>query len=613
MTQVLDTQHNTFEPPERESLVTTEQSLAKMKERLDAILNAPALTDETLVEITAILNNVSYVFLYLEANNDQVSYHRLLPFRDTFYQNDELDTLILKRLRELKCGEPSTERSRQAYIKQMEDKQQSVNPKFENQISELRAEASAAEASLNLDQASFIERFGLSGSRPSASYYRLSARTESPALRSKLARAWNKVAESEVDCRAGIVDRMIKVRHQDAVSQGKTSPLAQTLGKCRISSDEIEAFLTKYLDAALAGQAELTRALVEKYGDDTLPFSHFGHFMRANFRQKEVPLFDLDRCLRYAFQMAASVFALDISISSSGSMNVIVAEASFEGQPVGRINFDLWSQSGQDRGANHTLGLRNKADWGHVIQRPEAYVSCRFNPADDGAKQITFQNVHSLFHEFGHALNHLLMREHLPNRSGLEYLPLERLECLSMWSEKWVYHPSFTKALELSPDEQGDLILCQDAKKIEYVSTFAERALIALIDFECHRKEGVTLRMVFDQLDHTHGISQFVKFSDIPQYFSWPMFIANPGANFSYLFGAAWSVEAFKPFTDHALGPEMLCMNEAYFLPCFSIQMPSIYPDPKCLPEFYLSGLYSKKQLTPQPHHQKNSGNGAAL
>jgi len=592
MTAVSEAQINDFDPPERDSLVATERSLAAMKERLDAILDAPALTEETLVEITAILNNVSYVFLYLEANDDQVSYGRLLPFRDAFYRNDALDARILGKLHELSCSESGTEQARLAYIRQLEDKRHRPDPEDGVGMAALRAEAKAAETRLAAAQTAFLERLGAKViGRPSVAFYRLAGRTENPALRAKFALAWYKVADEEAATRASIVDRMIALRHRSAGRHRLASPMAGTLEKCRLPEARIAEFLASYLDSALAAQSKLEAALVSAFGDAEAPFSHFGRYMRAHFQHKSVPLFDLDRCLDYAFGMARAVFGLEFRAELAPGGAVFVADVSRNGLPAGRINFDLWLQNCQNRGANHTLGLRNRAEWRRIVQRPEAYVSCRFAQGPDGGRKITFQNVHSLLHEFGHAINHLLMQEQMPNRSGLEYLPLERLEFLSMWSEKWVYHPAFAKALGLDAAAQQELALCQDAKKIEYVSTFAERALIASLDFACHRTPGLSLREAYDRLDRDHGIGRFVRFSEIPQYFAWPMFVANPGANFSYLFGATWSVEAFLPFM--AADPAQ-CIppgTEARFAPCFRVEMPSPCLDPARLPEFYLTGL----------------------
>ncbi len=583
---------DTFSPPTRGSLDKTEQALMAMWQRLNAILASTTMTEEELVEITAILNNVSYVFLYLEANDDQISYSHLIHWRDIFYCNSELDDRILSQLYNVICKEKITEQARLAYIDQLEQKRNHTDLENERMVEELRAESKAADTSLMYAQENFITRLGINSSgRPAAAYYKFITRSDNPNLRIKLTKAWHKISDQDVDNRSEIIDRIIALRHKKSLQNGTHSPLIETLGKCRIEQDSITTFLSNYLHNALKAEKELESRLVETYADSEAPFSHLSHFIRKQFSGKTVPVFNLDLCLEFAFSIARSVFGLDINIKSSPECPVIIADVTRSNQPVGRINFDLWIQNGRDRGANYTIGLRNRAEWREIVQRPEAYVSCRFSLSQDGERNITFQNAHSLYHEFGHALNHLLMHAHIPNQSGLEYLPLERLEFLSMWAEKWVYHSSFADAMEINEDERESLKVCQNAKKIEYISTFVERGTIALIDFQCHQHSGLTLRQAYSNLDQQYGISRYMRFADIPQYFSWPMFTANPGANFSYLFGAAWSMEAFSLFTNWEPSQEICPVPEDLFAPCFTAQMKTQQISSIRMTEFYTSCL----------------------
>ena len=51
-------------------------------------------------------------------------------------------------------------------------------------------------------------------------------------------------------------------------------------------------------------------------------------------------------------------------------------------------------------------------------QSPVAYVTCNFlSPAKDGAN-LTHNDVVTLFHEFGHALHHILSTVSVPSISG---------------------------------------------------------------------------------------------------------------------------------------------------------------------------------------------------
>jgi oligopeptidase A len=259
-----------------------------------------------------------------------------------------------------------------------------------------------------------------------------------------------------------------------------------------------------------------------------------------------------------------------------------------EGRSVGRINFDLWSSQARLRGANTTRGIRNRTEYAGIVQQPVAYVSCRFERASDGTDRINFQNVHSLFHEFGHAVNHLLIRRRMPNESGLDSLPLERLEILSMWFEKWVYHPSFGQHLTMTSDGEAGLKVAQEVKRLEYQRTHVERGVTAAVDLLIHAAGSVGFLPAFHELDEQYGISSCCSPGDFPVYFTWPMFQANPGANFVYLWGSAYSSQRFVPFTRQPLekAPDPGQVRAA-FGGSFDFDQPCEEPDSAAIFDFY--------------------------
>lgn len=577
-------------PPERSSVLNAEASLDKMMGRLEAIVAEPTLTSQTLVEVTAIYNNVSYLFLYLEANDDHVNFTRLLPKRDLFYNNPSLDRRILAMLLACAFDDPKLEKSRTAYVRQLTEKL-TANGSATMEINRLKAHAQTLEEAVTADQLDRIEKLGLSvkGERPSTIFYRVIGQTTRPQTREKLARVWTLAGEDHRIEMASVIDQMISIRRRGASApDGRGSPLAETLRKCCVDESTVAPFLERYIELALLEQRRLEDEIASALNVSSDPIAHFSYYLRFKFGPHGAPLFNLNACLSYIFSVAKAVFGLDFAVNQNDSSPVILAMVTRNGMPVGKINFDLWSNHGKDLGANHTIGLRNRAEWGDIVQRPEAWVSCRFENRRSDERLITFQNVHSLFHEFGHAINHLLVREDIPNRSGLEYLPLERLEYLSMWFEKWVYHRAFGEHLDLSENELEGLRFCQAAKKIEYRRTYVERAVASFLDFECHRRSDVTLRGCFDELDAKCGIGSFVNFADFPPYFTWPMFIANPGANFAYLWGAAWSCTHFCRLEDRSLSNIALYPGlSGWFEPCFNFEIQSMAPDPQSIFSFY--------------------------
>ncbi|MGH3816705.1 MAG: M3 family metallopeptidase [Pseudonocardiaceae bacterium] len=575
--------------PDYESLDQTDAALGAMMARLRTLLAADALSEDAFVEICAIYNNVAYVFLYLESNEAHVNYERVLPWRDAFYHDPELDAALLARLLALHCTDADVEEARTAYVTHLRTKLTAPDVTDNGLHEQLLAEAKTILDASRGDGAVLLARLGSKGrANPYATFYKLVAATDKAATRTKLSRAWRVTRDRRLGELVSVVDRMVDARRRASREQGADSVLATTLRRCRISKDVAWRFTEHYLVTSLEHQDRLDAEVLAAIGAPDCAMDHFGHYVRALQADREVPLFPVEGCLSFARHVAGELFGLEFTEGVQPSPHVLVLDVTLAGRPVGQVNLDLWDTGRRQRTANTTTGIRNRTEWPGIQQRPVTYVSCRFRRADDGTSRITFQNVHSFFHEFGHAINHLLIRKRLPTQSGLEYLPLERLEDLSMWFEKWVYHPQFADHLGLTPTQRDGLRLCQDVKRLEYRRSHVDRAVTAALDFELHRRVEGGIAEAFRRLDERYGVGVHCTLGDFPPYFTWPMFRANPGANFAYLWGAASSAQAFAPFLDVAVedaGSPTEVME--LFSPCFGFDEPSVEPDGDAVFTFY--------------------------
>lgn len=572
------------------SLHEIDEALAGMMSRLRAITSSACLNEETFVEVSSIYNNVSYIFLYLESNAVHIDYDWLLPWRQAFHSDSALDERLLELLRQLQCTDPEAEEARHAYIKHLCMKLEDSDTKTSEILETLKSEANAILQDIQADRLQLLRRLGAGtrAARPEAMFYRLVSGTEKAATRTKLSQAWTQARDRHLKSMIEVVDKMIELRKLQSKEKGYNSVLTETLERCRIGESTAWSYLESYIINALESHADLDEEIRRTVSAIGNPMDHFGYFLRTLQRGKNVPLFSLDDCLDYISLVATKVFGLTLERVATKNPHVIKVEVSVDAKRCGQINFDLWDDGPKRRSANYTKGARNRTDWAGLVQQPVAYVSCRFQRTQNGASLITFQNVHSLFHEFGHAINHLLIRKRFPNQSGLEYLPLERLENLSMWFEKWIYHPLFADSLALSSVEKEGLALAQSIKMLEYRRTHVDRAVTAALDFIVHGPAGSGLKKSFDDLDYRFGISRYCGLGDFPAYFTWPMLQANPGAYFAYLWGAGDSAEKFAPlmektFEDMPPPAEIRGMFSA----CFDFNEPSIEPETKAIFSFY--------------------------
>lgn len=576
--------------PSHPTIQNMEADLSAMQLRLNELLVVEPFEDKHFVEISAIFNNVSYIFLYLESNSIHIDFEVLKPWKEKFFNNKSLDDKLLKNLSKLSCVEIDLERSREAYIKSLTTRRYK---KQELSINKAEHEILTAQSVLQ-DIASDVTAFlnciniPVTKQRPESALYALASKTKSQATRRKLYGAWRQVRDNRLDDLASAIDAAVRSRWDEAHRQGYSTVAQQTFEKCRVSIKTVKTFLDAYLNRAVQSQDELCQLIGCSRARNGASLDDFGYYISQVYDNSTIPMLQLDQCLSFAFEIANRVLNLEFKRINDYGSKLIKVDVLKDGRRTGRIHFDLWSEQGQDKAANFTKGIRNRTDWNMVEQIPVAHVSCRFRRMNNSRDVLNFQNVHSLFHEFGHALNHLFINQRMPNQSGLEYLPIERLEILSMWFEKWIYHPEFAVYVAGTETDPRHLAVAQEIKMLEYRRTHLDRVVISMIDLMIHEHPNLGIKETFYQLDDQFGIDELCDLGAILPGFTWPMMQSNPSAYFAYLWGAGKSAEMFTPFLTSSLADvpgaratwEMLAE-------CFVFEHPSFPPGIESVFTFY--------------------------
>ena len=74
---------------------------------------------------------------------------------------------------------------------------------------------------------------------------------------------------------------------------------------------------------------------------------------------------------------------------------------------------------------------------------PVAYIVCNFTPSSgDNSSKLSFYEVETLFHEFGHALQHMLNSVDVLDVAGINGVDWDAVELPSQFMENWCYHKS---------------------------------------------------------------------------------------------------------------------------------------------------------------------------
>ena len=181
------------------------------------------------------------------------------------------------------------------------------------------------------------------------------------------------------------------------------------------------------------------------------------------------PYFQLDKVEEAVFGLAKQLFGLEfveINDVQKYHPEVKTYEVRSQKSEYGSNDFvallyaDYHPRKGKRAGAWMTSFKSQKIQNGENV-RPHISVVCNFTkPTSETPSLLTFQEVTTLFHEFGHALHGILANTQYPNLSGTS-VKWDFVELPSQFLENYCYEPEFLKTFakhyqtgEVLPDEK---------------------------------------------------------------------------------------------------------------------------------------------------------------
>ena len=154
------------------------------------------------------------------------------------------------------------------------------------------------------------------------------------------------------------------------------------------------------------------------------------------------PYFELERTLQGAFEHARKLYSLVFKESDKYSKyhdEVKVFEVNKEdtGEFIGLLYTDFFPRPSKANGAWMTSFLEQGYSFGEV-RRPHISIVCNFTkPTKTKPSLLTFTEVSTLFHEFGHALHGLLSKQNYRSLSGTNVYR-DFVELPSQVMENWL-------------------------------------------------------------------------------------------------------------------------------------------------------------------------------
>jgi Zn-dependent oligopeptidase len=328
-------------------------------------------------------------------------------------------------------------------------------------------------------------------------------------LRKEMAIAAGKKAfqENDYDNQEN-VKTIVKLRHERAKLLGYQSHSHFVLEERMAQNPEkVQSFLNDLLEkakpAAQKEFAELTAFAKELDGLESLE-KWDGAYYSEKLKQKlfslddEIlkPYFKLENVLNGAFTVAEKLFGItfkevfDIDKYHDDVQTFEVLD--FEGQLVAIFYSDFFPRKGKRNGAWMTSFKPQYIKEG-VNERPHVSIVCNFTPPTETKPSLlTFNEVTTLFHEFGHALHGMLANTTYPSLSGTSVY-WDFVELPSQVMENWCYEPE-ALALFAKHYETGEIIPQQYVDKIKESASFLEgmatlrQLSFGLLDMAYHAK-----------------------------------------------------------------------------------------------------------------------------
>ncbi|RZC90636.1 hypothetical protein C5167_028470 [Papaver somniferum] len=161
------------------------------------------------------------------------------------------------------------------------------------------------------------------------------------------------------------------------------------------------------------------------------------------------PYFSLPKVMDGLFGLAKRLFDIDIE-AADGLAPVWNDDVRFyrvkdsSGNPVAYFYFDPYFRPSEKRGGacmgDAVARSRAFAPDGTSARLPVAYVVCNQSPPVGDKPSIpTFREVETVFHEFGHAFQHMLTKEDESLVSGMRGIKWDAVELPSQFMENWCY------------------------------------------------------------------------------------------------------------------------------------------------------------------------------
>ena len=290
------------------------------------------------------------------------------------------------------------------------------------------------------------------------------------------------------------------------------------------------------------------------------------------------PYFPLPQVLDGLFGLCQRLFGIRISAADgeaplwhSDVRFFRVSDAS-SGAPLAAFYLDPYSRPGSKRGGawmDECLG-RQRSSNGELVL-PVAYLICNQTPpVGDAPSLMSFDEVETLFHEFGHGLQHMLTTVEQPEAAGINGVEWDAVELPSQFMENWCYDGPTLDAIarhwqsgEPLPESERQKLL--QARTFMAGSATLRQVHLALTDLRLHATwradAGISPEGLRRQVAETTTVLPLLEEDALLCSFGHIFAGGYSAGYYSYKWAEVLSADAFAAFEDAGLDDEQAVQN----------------------------------------------------
>ncbi len=375
-----------------------------------------------------------------------------------------------------------------------------------------------------------------------------------------------------------IMEKILALRHEKARILGFKNYAELSLAKKMAEKTEdvinfLEDLAEKSLPQAKKDLAELRAFADEQHGIKDLQSWDTGYYsekMRQHYyqlSQEEVKAyFPVTHVLPGLFAIVEKLYGLSLSeIDTFDSWHPDVRFFQIhdkDHQLRGQFYLDLYARPKKRGGAwmDDCVGRKKSAG---SVQTPVAYLTCNFTPpTGNDPALLTHDEVTTLFHEFGHGLQHMLTKIDYLGVSGINGVEWDAVELPSQFMENWCWEKESLQLVsghyqtgETLPDNLFEKML--SAKNFQAGMLMVRQLEFSLFDFRIHQNYDPALGgRIYETLEKVRSqvaVLHPPKTNRFPHGFSHIFAGGYAAGYYSYKWAEVLSSDAFSLFEEKGI------------------------------------------------------------